>query len=144
MQCRELAETERERVNAFYQLTTYKRPVSPNDRVFVVESSNEILGALRIELLNDVQTLRGMYLHPEHLRTGIGTRLLRHVEPTLNNRLSFCIPFQHLREFYSQVNFQQVTEFSEAPEFLWERVKAYQLEGKDIILMRRECNLKIT
>lgn len=92
MKFRELDVDERPKVNAFYQLTTYKRPVSDADRVFVAEQAASLYGAVRIERSEGVQVLRGMYMHPDHVRKGIGRKLLLAIEPVLAETDAFCIP----------------------------------------------------
>lgn len=136
MDCRELGHQERPRVNEFYQLTTYKRPVSGEDRVFVAEEGGTILGAVRIEKKDGVQVLRGMYMHPDHVRSGIGSVLLEHIEPVLAETDSYCIPFDHLFGFYGQARFNNIPT-EEAPAFLSERIQKYMEEGKQVAIMHR-------
>ena len=136
MKYRELSSTEKERVNSFYELTSYKQPVSPIDRVFVAESGSEIVGAVRIESLNGVQTLRGMYMHPEYIGKGIGSKLLKFIEPVLNGTKSYCIPFSHLRDFYSQVGFSEIPS-QKAPAFLNERYEKYKQAGHKVLILHR-------
>ena len=83
MEFREPGLHERPKVNEFYQLTTYRRPVSVEDRVFVAENGGAVLGAVRIEKKDGEQVLRGMYMHPRQVRAGIGSRLLSYIEPSV-------------------------------------------------------------
>ena len=137
MEFRELGLGERSRVNSFYKLTSYKRPVSGDDRVFVAEDGDEIHGAVRVESKSGVQVLRGMYMHPESVRKGIGTKLLSHIEPILAETDSYCIPFDHLFGFYGQAGFSQVAP-ENAPSFLAERIQKYFGEGKRVAIMHRQ------
>ena len=136
MEFRELQQFERVEVNEFYQLTAYKRPVSASDRVFVAEDSGSIFGAVRIERSDGVQVLRGMYMHPEHVGQGIGSRLLRSIEPVLADTRSYCIPRKHLFDFYGMVGFR-VIEQNAAPAFLSKRLSAYVNEGLSVAIMYR-------
>lgn len=136
MEFRELALRERPKVNVFYQLTTYKRPVSGSDRVFVAEDNDIIYGAVRIESMSGVQVLRGMYIHPDHVRTGIGQQLLEEIEPVLSETDSYCIPRDHLFDFYGKAGFQ-VIEPDHAPPFLYERLAGYITEGLPVAIMYR-------
>jgi GNAT superfamily N-acetyltransferase len=136
MEFRELDLPERPKVNAFYQLTTYKRPVSGSDRVFVAEDNDIIYGAVRIESSSGVQVLRGMYMHPDHVRKGIGQQLLKAIEPVLSKTDSFCIPRDHLFDFYGRAGFQ-VIEPNDAPPFLNERLAGYIKEGLPVAIMYR-------
>lgn len=136
MVCSELSVDERPRVNEFYKLTAYKRPVSGDDRVFVVEKQGRILGAVRVEAKQGVQVLRGMYLHPDEVRKGLGTSLLQFIEPPLSNTRSYCIPLDHLTEFYSKIGFRVISH-ENAPLFLADRIAGYIKEGKKVVIMYR-------
>ena len=136
MKFRELDLSERPKVNAFYQLTTYKRPVSDSDRVFVAEDAGIIYGAVRIENTDGVQVLRGMYMHPDYMRQGIGSQLLKAIEPPLSETESFCIPRDHLFDFYGKAGFYVIDQH-EAPSFLSKRLAGYIDEGLPVGVMRR-------
>ena len=138
MEFRELGAGERPRVNEFYQLTTYKRPVSGEDRVFIAENGGSILGAVRVEAKAGVQVLRGMHMHPEHVRTGIGSGLLGYIEPVLARSASYCIPYDHLFDFYGKARFKHIATDT-APQFLTERIQKYFLEGKTVAIMHRHA-----
>ena len=136
MKFRELEVEERSKVNKFYQLTNYKRPVSDSDRVFVAEEAASIYGAVRIECSEGVQVLRGMYMHPNYVRKGIGRKLLQALEPVLARTDSFCIPRDHLFNFYGRAGFR-VIESCDAPSFLSERLESYINEGLPVAIMYR-------
>jgi N-acetylglutamate synthase-like GNAT family acetyltransferase len=135
---RELELAERQKVNDFYQLTTYKRPVSPADRVFVAEDEGTFYGAVRVERNQDSQVLRGMYMHPEHIGKGMGSALLKAIEPVLAETNSYCIPLDHLFSFYGKAGFCRI-ETNDAPEFLRDRLESYFQEGKSVAIMYRSA-----
>ena len=136
MKFRELPKGERSRVKAFYDLTTYRRPISDLDRVFVAEHGENICGAVRIESREGIQVLRGMYIHPNMTQQGIGTDLLEYIEPALAETDSYCIPGEHLFDFYGKIRFAPIAVES-APGFLAARVKGYLEEGKAVGIMYR-------
>ncbi len=105
MKFRELDVSERPKVNAFYQLTTYKRPVSGSDRVFVAEDATMIYGSVRIESLEGVQVLRGMYMHPDHVRKGITKQLLQELEPSPYTTQYSFLPRHHPFHTYRSAAF---------------------------------------
>ena len=135
MKYHELGPGEKTRITQFYELTSYKHPVSPDDRVFVAKD-DIIYGAVRIESRNSVQVLRGMYMHPEHVQKGIGSQLLSHIEGVLSETESYCIPLTHLLAFYGKAGFKEIVH-TMAPEFLAERIGGYLAEGKDVVIMHR-------
>ena len=136
MKFRELELSERPKVNAFYQLTKYKRPVSGSDRVFVAEEADMIYGAVRIESADGVQVLRGMYMHPDYVLQGIGRRLLNAIEPPLSQTESYCIPRDYLFNFYGRAGFKVINQH-EAPSFLSKRLASYIDEGLQVAIMHR-------
>lgn len=136
MQYRELEIDERAKVDEFYQLTAYRRPVSSEDKVYIAEENSEIYGAVRIELRENVQVLRDMYIHPEHTLKGIGSQLLFSVEPCLSKTESYCIPLDYLVVFYGKIGFKHI-EPHQVPEFLSKRIESYFEEGKKVIIMHR-------
>ena len=117
-------------------MTTYKRPVSGSDRVFVAEDTEMIYGAVRIESSSGVQVLRGMYMHPDHVRQGIGQQLLKAIEAALSKTDSFCIPRDHLYDFYGRAGFR-VIDPNNAPSFLSKRLAGYIDEGLPVAIMYR-------
>ena len=84
--------------------------------------------------------LRGMYMHPDRMRQGIGSGLLAHIKPILADTESYCIPGAHLLDFYGQADFRQIS-FDAAPGFLVERIRGYLDEGKDVVIMHRATGL---
>jgi len=95
-----------------------------------------IHGAVRIESSSDVQVLRGMYMHPDYVRKGVGRQLLKAIEPVLSETDSFCIPRDHLFEFYGRTGFK-VIDANDAPPFLSERLAGYIKEGLPVAIMYR-------
>jgi predicted N-acetyltransferase YhbS len=138
MNYRELELAEQPKVIDFYQLTTYKRPISPSDRVFVAEDGETLYGAVRIERSQDVQVLRGMYVHPEHIGKGIGSGLLKAIESVLAETNSYCIPLDHLFDFYGKAGFCRI-EPNDAPGFLENRLESHFQEGKSVAIMYRSA-----
>jgi predicted N-acetyltransferase YhbS len=69
-------------------------------------------------------------------RQGIGIQLLRACTEQLVDQVCYCIPWQHLRSFYQQVGFQEVSPV-EVPALLRERFDGYIVRGMNVILMGR-------
>jgi N-acetylglutamate synthase-like GNAT family acetyltransferase len=66
----------------------------------------------------------------------VGTQLLQACTEQLAAQVSYCIPWQHLKSFYQQVGFQEVSPI-ELPDLLRQRFNNYISRGMNVILMRR-------
>ncbi len=69
-------------------------------------------------------------------RQGVGTQLLQACTEQLADRVGYCIPWQHLKSFYQQVGFQEVS-LIELPDLLRERFNNYISRGMNVIPMGR-------
>lgn len=126
-----------ERICAFYLLNDYDSPINPGDTVILAEEGDQLCGAVRLLIEEDVLVLRGMTVAEPYQRKGIGTQMLEHVDQLLGNRECYCIPYTHLRDFYSQIGFQEI-EPSLGPGFLAGRLALYGEQlGLNVIIMRR-------
>ena len=126
-----------ERITAFYRDNAYRPTIRPTDTIVVSENEGVLCGAVRLCEENGVLVLRGMRVSKGMQRRGIGTRLLRAVEPLIGERECFCIPHRYLRSFYGRISFEEI-DLAEAPAFLRQRRARYRREhGLDVIIMRR-------
>jgi GNAT superfamily N-acetyltransferase len=84
--------------------------------------------------------LRGMQVHPDHRRQGVGSKLLARISEELGESSCYCIPYAHLVQFYSQIGFD-VIEITLAPPFLKERLESYQARGdrRKYLLMHKRA-----
>lgn len=78
-----------------------------------------------------------MYVDAKNQRKGIGTQLLNHIEPVLNERPAFCMPLSHAADFYSKIGFIEIPE-SNYPDSLTKRCDKYREAGYAIKTMYRE------
>ncbi|MBD2213263.1 GNAT family N-acetyltransferase [Nostoc linckia FACHB-104] len=126
-----------EAVKVFYGKCGYGGgPISEEDLIFIAHLDNKIIGAVRLCPNIDFFVLRGMQVLAPFQRQGIGTQLLQICTKQLVNRVCYCIPWQHLRSFYQQVKFQEVSPV-EVPFLLRERFDNYISREMNVILMRR-------
>lgn len=82
-----------------------------------------------------------MYMHPQKVLKGIGTRLLQFREPILSETESYCIPFDHLLGFYGKAGFKHI-QHNQAPGFLAERIENYFKDGKKVVIMHRPAGVR--
>lgn len=114
----------------------YSVSTNPGDTVFLAEEAGQWLGMVRRTCEEDVLMLRTMLVAPRARGHGVGTRLLKAFVQHLEGWECYCIPYQHLTNFYERGGFVQ-EQSKAAPSFLEERLARYRSEGLDVVLMRR-------
>ena len=137
MEIFEVDESFRDGLNLFYREQGYHSGWSNAERAFIATNNDEIVGSVKVETCNEVSILRGMYITKEYQGKGLGTAFINHIEPILNETVSYCIPFSHLGKFYGQIGFQSINPDS-FPMSLVQRYRGYEKHGYKIIAMRRE------
>jgi GNAT superfamily N-acetyltransferase len=123
-------------VAAFYEECGYDGSIAASDTILVARLADRLVGAVRLCPQENVTVLRGMEVHPEHRRQGIGSQLLQACVPFLDAGLSFCLPYTHLVSFYGAVSFE-VVQPSRLPPFLAARLASYIAEGRAVLAMHR-------
>ncbi|ELA8088818.1 GNAT family N-acetyltransferase [Vibrio parahaemolyticus] len=124
-------------VGKFYKEQGYHSAWSNTERAFICLNDGAIIGSVKVELINDVTILRGMYIASEFQGQGLGLQFLKHIEPVLNLRTAYCMPLAHVTDFYKHIGFNEVEE-SQYPEFLQQRCEKYREMGYSITTMRRK------
>ena len=125
-----------ENVKAFYKQCGYGGDLSEEALTFIAQLEERIVGAVRLCPNTEFFVLRGMQVLEPFQHQGIGTQLLQACTVQLAERVCYCIPWQHLKLFYQQVGFQEVSSI-EVPALLRERFCNYISRGMSVILMRR-------
>ncbi|USD66673.1 GNAT family N-acetyltransferase [Vibrio sp. SCSIO 43136] len=124
-------------VEEFYLEQGYHSGWSDDERAFICLIDGVVIGSVKVELLNDVTVLRGMYIDSQYQGQGLGLRFLKHIEPVLNKRTAYCMPLNSAANFYKHIGFVEASE-AEYPEFLQVRCRKYREQGYEISTMRRE------
>lgn len=75
-------------------------------------------------------------------RKGIGSQLLKHIQPDLKNIECYCFPFTHLQRFYADAGFLPFAPES-APEAITDKFNRYINNGKKICLMKHHQALML-
>lgn len=125
-----------ETVKAFYSQCVYSGGMNEEDLLFIAQIEEQIIGAVRLCPNTGFFVLRGMQVLAQFQRQGIGTQLLQVCTEQLDNKICYCIPWQHLRSFYQQAGFQKVSPI-EVPDLLCERFNNYISKKMKVILMCR-------
>lgn len=127
---------EQSQVRALYAEVEYGGGVNAQDKVLVARSNGEVVGAVHLCLEEKVTQLRGMQISKTYHRQGIGAQRLAACTSDLDQRLSFCLPYSHLKVFYGLASFEIIPQV-ELPNFLAERLSSYLARRHDIISMKR-------
>jgi predicted N-acetyltransferase YhbS len=127
-----------ERIRAFYRVVNYVGDVGSDDRMLLADESDRLVGVVRLVRENGIVVLRGMRVLQEYQRSGIGTLLLEAVSRALGSEECYCIPYEHLCDFYGRIGFQNLDPLA-APQFLAERLKEYRMRRPErfSLMLRR-------
>jgi len=123
-------------VAQLYKLVGYGGGISANDVTIVAKSNFRLVGAVRLCSEGDFKVLRGMHVHPDYQRQGIGQVLLSHCSSYLDDSHAYCLPYVHLVAFYEQINFS-IVETNELPQLISQRLSAYVSAGQSVLAMKR-------
>lgn len=124
-------------IDLFYVEQGYHGCWSDSERAFVCLVGNTIIAAVKVEQIHRVAILRGMYVLPCNQNQGLGTHLLTHIEPLLNETVAYCMPLEHASSFYEKIGFNDVP-VDAYPDFLIERCNGYRDAGYTITTMKRD------
>lgn len=125
-----------ENIKAFYNQCGYGGDLSEEALTFIAQLEKRIVGAVRLCPNTGFIVLRGMQVLAPFQRQGIGTRLLQACIDQLAGQVCYCIPWQHLKSFYQQLGFREVSP-NEVPNLLSERFNNYISRNMNVILMHR-------
>ena len=123
-------------VGEFYDTVGYRGGVSPADTTLIARGSGRLLGAVRLCTEGGVIVLRGMQVDPAFQGKGVGRALLSHCMPYLDKKAAYCVPYDHLANFYGRVGFVE-TPPELLPEFLAARLAEYVAANRKTVAMSR-------
>lgn len=123
---------------AFYAAVGYAGKIADDCLVLAARLGGRIIGVVRLAPENGVVVLRGMMIAKEHQRRGIGTRMLRLLEPHLAGPDVYCLPHDWLERFYGQAGFARIDPVN-APPHLQQRLLDQKSRHPDLIVMARSA-----
>jgi N-acetylglutamate synthase-like GNAT family acetyltransferase len=124
-----------ERIRGFYA-TLGRSRIHPDERWVIAEHAGQLAGAVRLCREDGHVVLRTMHLRDAYQRLGLGTRMLRAVEPLIQHEPCYCLPYSHLPGFYARIGFQ-IVPLDAAPSHLQARYREGTAQGLQMLLMRR-------
>lgn len=128
---------------AFYASVGYKILILKSDVVVVATTGEgakkEIVGTCRLSSDAGTVVLRGVQIHPQWQRSGLGLKMIQLLEKQIPQATAvWCLPHDWLSGFYQKIGFHEVQDPSLAPAFLRERLQQTKEKYPWIILMKRE------
>ena len=122
---------------AFYDTCGYEgAAIREGDQVVLAKSGAQIVGVGRLCREQEVLVLRGMQIQAAFRRQGLGSRLLAGLVAQMGEESCYCLPYDHLGEFYAQAGFSAVPG-PQLPDFLAQRLASYLALGRKVMAMRR-------
>lgn len=120
----------------FYERCGYRGGLSDSDDILVALDGAELVGVVRLCYEDGITVVRGMQVHPDQQRKGVGIQLLRACTAWLGPQTCFCLPYGHLIEFYERGGFRRIDE-KDLPPALLERLRRYRQSKMAVIPMVR-------
>lgn len=121
----------------FYDGQGYRGdPINDSDKVLLAWHGNSIVGIVRVCQEDGFLCLRGMRIHQDFRRIGLGSDMLQRLESELCTQPSYCLPYPHLANFYNQIGFVIIPS-TQLPNLLEKRMSAYLVRGIEVIAMYR-------
>lgn len=127
-------------MNRFYRQALYPAKAGRNDKAFVVRHEGNIIAALvLVSHPNKRYLMRAMFISEAFRRQGLGTLLLRHIQPWLvalssQGGCCYCFSLTHLQAFYEQGGFR-LCSLGLLPEPL-QRAYCRYSERQDLLVMQ--------
>lgn len=105
-------------VNAKYDEIGFVHSSLVDETVAIAELDGEAAGLGRIQKVADAEAeLGGMYVFQKFRRQGVAEHIIRFlIEKGANFNRIWCLPFNHLQDYYQQFGFFPASDFKDAPQ----------------------------
>lgn len=124
-------------VQGFYDSVGDHSRVSEGDIVLMAEQDQSLVGVVRLCQEDGHFVLRGMSVHPEYQKKGIGRRLLTRFEELVSDKTCWCIARDDLEVFYGRIGFGKITP-DRLPLCLQKQVKEFNDLGHEVLCLVRK------
>ena len=136
-QIRQLTPLQLPLINKFYQTHKVRGRARRHDKLWVAQSDNRIVAALRItpsskdpEAASAAPLLCGVYVSDAWRHRGLASRLIR--EAVSHQGATFTFAYRHLTGFYQALGFTLLTP-EQLSASLAGRFTTYTRQGRDIV-----------
>ena len=124
------------RIDAFYASEGRRTQVGLSETFVVAEANGCLVGVVRLCEEEGHCVLRTMRVQAAFRGKGFGRRMLQAFASLVAGRDCYCLPFDHLTQFYGQIGFRSIPPAS-APLHLRERLAANRSKGEKMLVMLR-------
>lgn len=122
-------------VNSFYKQQGHKGKANGSDRVFVLETDSQLLGAVRLVPFEGYYWLRSLQIAQTWQRKGLGIHMLTEINQTVPENI-YCFPYAHLQHFYETAGYHLIKP-ENCPENIRSLFSRYSGTDNKILLMAR-------
>lgn len=114
------------KVRMFYTQVGYANTnnIKDTDLIFGAMSIIIFVGVVRLVREHNVNVLRGMQVHPDYQKKGIGSQLLLALEKEIPDTC-YCLAHEWLENFYGKIGFKRIDD-ADLPAFLQQRLHKYR------------------
>lgn len=129
---------DKECIDAFYASEKRHVDVGTSERFVIAENNGIFIGVMRLCKEEGEYILRTMYISEVFRGKGLGREMLKVFEPLIEGKICYCLPFEHLAEFYGSIGFKSIA-IDLAPPHVQKRLTEYIRKGLSIIVMMRSA-----
>jgi N-acetylglutamate synthase-like GNAT family acetyltransferase len=127
-------------INQQYASVSFKPSTLKNEEVVLAEVDTLQVGLGRIQKVQeDVAEMGGIYVLPEYRRKGIAKRIVTElVDIGKQYSTVYCLPFAHLRGFYSKFGLKELSDYHQVPHKVLEKYYwANETYSENVLLLSR-------
>ncbi len=118
----------------FYKQANYRCSYDRKSHIFALDQAQTMLACVQFDRNDQYRFLRAMVVHPLYRQQGLGRLLLAELKPYLKQQPCYCLPFNHLRNFYERAGFV-VLEDESLPPIIKEKLQNYRRQRKKLLAM---------
>lgn len=119
---RQAVQEELEWVNEQYRKVQFQPSIFEQEVIAIVEVEGERVGLGRLVNIDEQNLeLGGMYVIEKCRGYGLARNLITYLLHHAEQKMVYCLPFEHLQQFYMGCGFEPVTDKSNVPDKVIEK-----------------------
>jgi N-acetylglutamate synthase-like GNAT family acetyltransferase len=125
-------------INQQYDFVNFKHSTLEDEEVVIAEVDTIKIGLGRIQEIQETTAeMGGIFVLPDYRNMGIARRIVSElVVIGKNYSIVYCLPFAHLKDFYSGFGLKEVTNYTHVPEKVLEKYKwSNDTYTEDVLLL---------
>lgn len=110
-------------INQQYASVNFKASTLKHEEVVIAEVDSVRVGLGRIQRVHEnAAELGGIYVLPQYRKMGIARQIVAElVDIGKQYHTVYCLPFAHLRDFYSGFGLNELTDYHQVPDKVLEK-----------------------